>query len=57
MCDSHLYEGGGSRHVFVRGEESLGPADGHVRPGAAGVVLKQKHCLEKWTDIKMYMFY
>ena len=30
---TNLYEGlAGSRHIFVGGEESLRPADGHVRP-------------------------
>ena len=38
----HLNERPGSRTVFVRREQSLRPAYGHVRPRAAGVILKQK---------------
>ena len=38
---TNLYEGlTGPGHIFVGGEESLGPTDGHVRPRAAGIVLQ-----------------
>ena len=38
----HLYERPGTRTVFVRREQRLRSAYGHVRPRAAGVILKQK---------------
>ena len=31
------------RRVLIRGEQRLGPADGHVRAAARGVILKHSH--------------
>ena len=55
---TNLYEGlASSRHVFVGGEESLRSADGHVRPGTAGIVLQLKESVSDRIFYKDILFY
>ena len=39
------------RRVLVRGEQRLGPADGHVRAAARGVILKHETFHNKTSNI------